>query len=178
MANTLNEREALDGGIREDNVITQTELRTFQSETQQTLQAIQTTLARLMTGNNQRCEDVRDRENYRKMIDPAREHNPIPRRQLAYEEALSDDEEYVERILRPNRQGHCHMGEREPQAFWMKMDLPSFNGQLQIEGFLNWLAAVERFFDYMEIPEDEKVKLVAYRLMGGAFAWWEQLQLT
>jgi hypothetical protein len=70
------------------------------------------------------------------------------------------------------------MGEREPQAFWMKMDLPSFNGQLQIEGFLNWLAAVERFFDYMEIPEDEKVKLVAYRLMGGAFAWWEQLQLT
>jgi hypothetical protein len=27
---------------------------------------------------------------------------------------------------------------------------------------------VERFFDYMEIPEDKKVKLVAYELMGGA----------
>ena len=60
----------------------------------------------------------------------------------------------------------------------MKMDLPSFNGQLQIKGFLDWLAIVERFFDYMEILEDKKVKLVAYRLMGGAFAWWEQLQLT
>ena len=32
--------------------------------------------------------------------------------------------------------------------------------------------------DYMEIPEDKKVKLVAYRLMGGASACWEQLQLT
>jgi len=82
------------------------------------------------------------------------------------------------RTLNYNRQGQRNVGEREPQTFRMKMDLPSFNGQLQIEGFLDWLAIVERFFDYMEIPEDKKVKLVAYQLMGGASAWWEQLQLT
>ena len=70
------------------------------------------------------------------------------------------------------------MGEREPQSFQMKMDLPTFNGQLQIEGFLDWLAVVERFFDYIKIPEDKKVKSVAYKLMGGASTWWEQLQLT
>ncbi|XP_011015163.1 PREDICTED: uncharacterized protein LOC105118819 [Populus euphratica] len=92
--------------------------------------------------------------------------------QLAYEDELSDDEDYVEHMFRHNRQGLCNMGEREPQTFRMKMDLPSFNGQLQIEGFLDWLAVVERFFDYMEIPEDKKVKLVAYRLMGGASAWY------
>jgi hypothetical protein len=107
-----------------------------------------------------------------------RGHHPIPRRQLAYEDELSDDEEYVEHMFQHNRQGLRNMGEREPQTFRMKMDLPSFNGQLQIEGFLDWLAVVERFFDYMEILEDKKVKLVAYRLMGGASAWWEQLQLT
>jgi ribosome-binding protein aMBF1 (putative translation factor) len=95
MANTLNEREALDGGIHEDDVITQAEFRTFQRETQQTLQAIQATLARLTTGNNQRRKDERVHENYRERIAPAREHNPIPRRQLAYEEELSDDEEYA-----------------------------------------------------------------------------------
>jgi len=60
----------------------------------------------------------------------------------------------------------------------MKMDLPSFNGQLQIEEFLDWLVLVERFFNYMDIPKDKKVKLVAYRPLGGASAWWEQLQST
>jgi len=60
----------------------------------------------------------------------------------------------------------------------MKMDLPSFNGQLQIEGFLDWLVLVERFFNDIDIPEDKRVKLVAYRLLGGASAWWEQLQIS
>ena len=178
MSNALNEREALNGEIHENNLITQAEFRTFQHETQQTLQAIQETLARLTTGNNQRREDERVREDPMERIAPAREHNPIPRRQLAYEEELSDDEEYAECILRPNRPGYYNMGEQGPQSFRMKMDLPSFNGQLQIEGFLDWLAVVQRFFDYKEIPEDKKVKLVAYRLMGGASAWREQLQLT
>ncbi|KAG6747366.1 hypothetical protein POTOM_049769 [Populus tomentosa] len=168
----------MDGGNHENNEITQAEFRAFQHETQQALQAIQATLARLTTGNNLQREDERVRENHRERISPAREHNPILRRQPAYEEEISDDEEYAERILRPNRQGYHNLGERGPQQFRMKMDLPSFNGQLQIEGFLDWLAVVERFFDYMEIPEDKKVKLVAYRLMGGASAWWEQLQLT
>ena len=80
MSNTLNEREALDGEIRENNVITQAEFRAFQHETQQTLQAIHATLARLTTGNNQRREDKRVREDYREQIAPARERNPIPRR--------------------------------------------------------------------------------------------------
>ena len=77
----------------------------------------------------------------------------------------------VEAILWGNWRGY----QREPdrQMFRMKMDLPNFNGQLQIEGFLDWLVLVERFFDYMDILEDKKVKLVAYRLLGGASAWWE-----
>ncbi|KAG6757810.1 hypothetical protein POTOM_038136 [Populus tomentosa] len=175
MANTRIENEALDNGKQKEGMITQAEFRVFQQETQQALQAIQTTLARLTTGNNLQQEGEASRENYRERM---HDRHPIPRRQSAYEDELSDDEEYVEHMFRHNRQGQRNVGEREPQTFRMKMDLPSFNGQLQIEGFLDWLAVVERFFDYMEIPENKKVKLVAYRLMGGASAWWEQLQLT
>lgn len=60
----------------------------------------------------------------------------------------------------------------------MRMDLPSFNGQLNIEDFLDWLNEVKRFFDYMDIEEEKKVQLVTYKLKSGASAWWEQLQLS
>ena len=58
----------------------------------------------------------------------------------------------------------------------MKMDLPSFNGRLHIEHFLDWVHIVENFFNCSNILEENQVKLVAYKLKGGASAWWEQLQ--
>jgi hypothetical protein len=45
----------------------------------------------------------------------------------------------------------------------MKIDLPSFDGHLDIEDFLDWMTEVERFFKYMSILEERKVKLVAYK---------------
>ena len=58
------------------------------------------------------------------------------------------------------------------------MDLPSFDGHLHIEDFLDWQTGVERFFDYTEVQEEKKVKLVAYKLTEGASAWWEQTRLN
>ena len=58
----------------------------------------------------------------------------------------------------------------------MKMDLPSFDDRLHIEDFLDWVHTVENFFDYLNILEKNQVKLVAYKLKGGASIWWEQLQ--
>ena len=55
----------------------------------------------------------------------------------------------------------------------MNIDLPSFDGYLHIEDYLDWIMEVERFFEYMCIPKEKKVKLEAYKLKGGAFAWWE-----
>ncbi len=43
----------------------------------------------------------------------------------------------------------------------MKIDFPTFNMHFHIEEFLDWVMDVERFFEYMSIPEERKVKLMA-----------------
>ncbi|XP_026443706.1 uncharacterized protein LOC113343768 [Papaver somniferum] len=57
----------------------------------------------------------------------------------------------------------------------LKDDIPNFHGGLQIEELLDWFYEVESFFNFMDVPDSSKVKLVAYKLKGGAAAWWETL---
>ena len=56
-----------------------------------------------------------------------------------------------------------------------KIDIPEFEGRLNPDDFLEWLQTVERIFEYKEIPEDRKVKLVALRLRKYASLWWTNL---
>ena len=58
----------------------------------------------------------------------------------------------------------------------MKVDLPTFNGRMDMEKFLDWVKNVEKFFDYANTLEHKKVRLVALKLQGGTSAWWDQLQ--
>ena len=66
MANTRNKNKAFDDDKHEEGMITQAEFMIFQQETQQALQAIQTTLARLATRNNLQREGVAGHEKQRK----------------------------------------------------------------------------------------------------------------
>ena len=61
------------------------------------------------------------------------------------------------------------MGEttkRDGGDFLLRVDIPFFSGNLNIEGFKDWGANIDRFFDYMDVPEEKRVKLVACRLKG------------
>ncbi|EXC12631.1 hypothetical protein L484_013009 [Morus notabilis] len=64
----------------------------------------------------------------------------------------------------------CHPTTRS-KGFKLKIDIPEFDGYLDIEKFLDWLKTVDNFMDYMDIPKREQVKLIAYRLNDGASAW-------
>jgi len=55
------------------------------------------------------------------------------------------------------------------------VEVPEFEGKLDLEEFLDWLHTVERVFEYKDVPEDKKVKSVALRLRKYASLWWTNL---
>ncbi|XP_070043834.1 uncharacterized protein [Nicotiana tomentosiformis] len=101
-------------------------------------------------------------------------------RQAILEDTEDDEEEDLESFNRGRGNQQRQAAQRFPrnEEFRLKVDLPTFAGNLNIEGFMDWITEVDRFFDYMEIPEEHRVKLVAYRLKGAAFSWWERLHDT
>ena len=42
----------------------------------------------------------------------------------------------------------------------MKVELPSFNGNVSIEEYLDWVSKVEKFFNYIGRADDKQVCLV------------------
>jgi hypothetical protein len=49
-----------------------------------------------------------------------------------------------------------------------KMDIPVYEGSLDVEEILDWIRALDTYFDYEEIEEDKKVRHAVTRLKGHA----------
>lgn len=58
----------------------------------------------------------------------------------------------------------------------IKVDIPEFHGKIDCDEFQEWILNVERVFDYKEVSDEKKVKLVALKLRKYASDWWENLQ--
>ena len=56
-----------------------------------------------------------------------------------------------------------------------KVDIPEFEGKLDPDDLLEWLQTVERVFEYKEIPDEQKVKIIALKLRKYASLWWTNL---
>lgn len=56
------------------------------------------------------------------------------------------------------------------------MEIPDFEGRLQPDKFVDWLQTVERVFKFKDVPEDQKVKIVAVKLKKHASIWWENFK--
>jgi hypothetical protein len=57
-----------------------------------------------------------------------------------------------------------------------KMDIPIYEGSLNAEELLDWIRALDTYFDYEDIEEDKKVRHAVTKLKGHAALWWDELQ--
>ena len=64
---------------------------------------------------------------------------------------------------------------RRQTSMDFKVEIPEFEGQLNPDEFIDWLNTVERVFEYKDIPDDKKVKLVALKLRRYALIWWNNV---
>ena len=99
--------------------------------------------------------------------------DPIPsepqRQEQMFNHSLDSSSE--DELLSVNRQA-SHV-QASPNEF--KIEVPEFEGKLDPEDFLDWLHTVERIFEYKDIPDNKKVKLIALRLRKYASLWWTNL---
>jgi hypothetical protein len=58
-----------------------------------------------------------------------------------------------------------------------KMEIPMYEGNLDVEELLDWIRALDKYFDYEDVEEDKKVKHVVTRLKGHATLSWDELKV-
>ena len=56
-----------------------------------------------------------------------------------------------------------------------KVAIPEFEGQLNPDEFLDWMSTVKRVFEYKDILDDKKVKLVFLKLRRYVSIWWNNI---
>jgi hypothetical protein len=56
-----------------------------------------------------------------------------------------------------------------------KMEIPMYEGKLDVEEILDWIRALDKYFNYEDVEEDKKVKHASTRLKGHAILWWDEL---
>ena len=103
----------------------------------------------------QRCGAGAGEFNYSEVEEEAR-----------HEEEVSAEDASTERLIR----------DISRMSSKTKMDIPDYEGSLNAEELLDWIRALDTYFDYEDIEEDQKVRHVVTMLKGHVALWWDELQ--
>jgi hypothetical protein len=106
-------------------------------------------------------------ETTQRLTDDTRDVSEVERENEAgVEEEVVAEDAVEERLFK----AVARIGARE------KMGIPMYEGNLDVEEFLDWFRALDKYFNYEDIKEDKTVKHVVTRLKGHATLWWDELQ--
>jgi hypothetical protein len=56
------------------------------------------------------------------------------------------------------------------------MEVPMYEGNLNVDELLYWINAMDKYFDYEEVEEENKFKYAMIRLKRHVSLWWDELQ--
>ena len=57
-----------------------------------------------------------------------------------------------------------------------KIEVPMYEGNMNVEELLDWIISMDKYFDYEDVDEEKRVRHVVTRLKGHATLWWDELQ--
>jgi len=112
------------------------------------------------------------------LLEEKRRGNRSPSHSRTQEDSDESEREERSNVVNSNYEEDTPRRARRRQESGLgdfRVDIPEFEGQLAPDHFRDWLQTVERIFEYREVPENKKVKLVALKLRKYASIWWASL---
>jgi len=91
-------------------------------------------------------------------------------------EVVSDNEEGAKEVVVEYAAEECLFKVVARIGARANLDIPMYEGNLDVEELLYWFRDLDKYFDYEDVKEDKKVKHVVTRLKGHATLWWDELQ--
>ena len=58
-----------------------------------------------------------------------------------------------------------------------RVDVPMYEGNLNVEELMDWINALNKYFDFEEIEDKKKVRYAATKMKGHASILWDELQI-
>lgn len=58
----------------------------------------------------------------------------------------------------------------------VKLDFPMYSGKLDSKEVLDWIDAMDNYFEYKEVANEQKVKFAKTKLKGLTLTWWNYVQ--
>ncbi|AES66652.1 hypothetical protein MTR_2g076860 [Medicago truncatula] len=154
-----------------DQLITRAEFSSITTTLTATMNALFSKLAMLTTHmdnnvNNNKNNNKNNKNNNKNNLNRGGVPVRICNNNQTIEDLSSEEEKVV--TEEGDERGNHH-------DYRVKAYIPLFYGTMRVEEFLDWQIDVGRFFDVMDVPDSNQVKMVAMRLKNTATVWWDRL---